>query len=258
MRQHKTIHEIRPVDIVSCRLPTEWGEFRLSALTDPQTGDEHIALTMGIVDDGKPVLARVHSECLTGDGFYSLRCDCGAQLQAAMKAIATDGRGVIIYLRQEGRGIGLINKIRAYALQEKGADTVEANRLLGFAEDMRDYAGAKMLLTAFGISAIHLMTNNPRKIEALQSLGLDVISRIPLHVGQNPHNARYLKTKAEKMGHIPSKQCSMTRINANPAHPAYGIKPQSSHVKTCLDALVSNLGKLLSPKTWKPFSPHKF
>ncbi len=204
MHQCKSVQKIFPHKFANCRLPTEWGEFELCALMDPQTGIEHIALTMGSVDDGKPVLTRVHSECLTGDGFYSLRCDCGPQLQAAMKAIASQGRGVIIYLRQEGRGIGLINKIRAYALQENGADTVEANHILGFPEDMRDYAGVKMLLTALGVSSVHLMTNNPRKIEALRALSINVISRISLHVGENSHNLQYLKTKAEKMGHITS------------------------------------------------------
>ena len=202
MSQPKAILGNRPAEIAGCRLPTQWGEFEMCAMVDAQTGKEHVALTMGTVDDGAPVLARVHSECLTGDSFYSLRCDCGAQLQAAMKAIATHGRGIIIYLRQEGRGIGLINKIRAYALQEKGADTVEANQLLGFPEDMRHYTPAKMLLEALGISSVHLMTNNPHKIEALQSLGINVISRIPLHASQNPHNSRYLKTKVEKMGHM--------------------------------------------------------
>jgi GTP cyclohydrolase II len=197
------MHHDKTAHIISCLLPTQWGEFRLCALDAPYKGEEHIALTMGVVDDGKPVLTRVHSECLTGDCLYSLRCDCGAQLQAAMKAIAAGGRGVIIYLRHEGRGIGLTNKIRAYALQEKGADTVEANRLLGFGEDMRDYTAAKILLDALGISAVHLMTNNPKKIEALQSMGINVVSRIPLHVGQNSHNQRYLETKVEKMGHIP-------------------------------------------------------
>ncbi len=196
------MHQDKTASLVSCSLPTEWGEFKLCALDTPFNNEEHIALVMGVVDDGKPVLARVHSECLTGDTLCSLRCDCGAQLKAAMKAIAVEGRGAIIYLRHEGRGIGLTNKIRAYALQEKGADTVEANRLLGFGEDMRDYTGAQILLSALGISVVHLMTNNPRKIEALQSMGIDVISRIPLHAGQNPHNQVYLKTKVKKMGHI--------------------------------------------------------
>ena len=189
-------------NLVSCDLPTKWGVFRLSAMPGPHTSLEHSALTMGAVDDGEPVLTRVHSECLTGDSFYSLRCDCGAQLQSAMKTIAAKGRGVIVYLRQEGRGIGLANKIRAYSLQESGADTVEANRLLGFPDDLRQYQEAATLLTELGISRIHLMTNNPAKIEALQSLGVDVVGRVPLHAGKNWHNIKYLRTKAEKMGHL--------------------------------------------------------
>lgn len=190
------------IQIVSCRLPTEYGEFDLHALIDSELGEEHVALTMGNVSDGLPVLARLHSECLTGDAFHSLRCDCGAQLQFSMQAIAKEGRGVIVYLRQEGRGIGLVNKIRSYALQENGADTVEANHLLGFADDLRKYDGAKFLLDALGVSAVKLMTNNPKKIDALRELGISVIERIPLHVGKTAHNQKYLATKEEKMGHI--------------------------------------------------------
>ena len=219
MSDYTAVQSQMRMNLITCCLPTKWGEFQLSAMTSQQTELEHIALTMGIVDDGAPVLARVHSECLTGDGFYSLRCDCGSQLQAAMKAIARKKRGVIIYLRQEGRGIGLLNKIRAYSLQEKGADTVEANRILGFPDDLRHYGEAKRLLTALGISAIHLMTNNPEKIEALKSLGIDVIERVPLHAGENQHNFRYLRTKAEKMGHFrgnayEAKQSRLPSVNA--------------------------------------------
>ena len=190
------------IQIVSCRLPTEYGEFALHALNDSELGKEHVALTMGSVGGELPVLTRLHSECLTGDAFHSLRCECGAQLQFAMQAIAKEGRGVIIYLRQEGRGIGLVNKIRSYALQEKGADTVEANHLLGFADDLRKYDGAKCLLDALGVSAVRLMTNNPKKIDALTELGISVTERIPLHVGRTTHNQKYLATKEEKMGHI--------------------------------------------------------
>ena len=189
--------------LVSCKLPTQWGEFRLSAIQDPETKIEHIALTMGDIANGQPVLARIHSECLTGDGFYSLRCDCGPQLQAAMKAIAQEGRGVLVYLRQEGRGIGLMNKIRAYALQDEGADTVEANKLLGLPSDMRRYDGVKMLFNALGISKVRLMSNNPKKIESLGQLGIEVVERIPHHVGLNAINKNYLDTKVEKMGHFP-------------------------------------------------------
>lgn len=186
----------------ACKLPTPWGEFRLSAMPDPETGLELIALTMGDVTGQAPVLTRLHSECLTGDSFFSLRCDCGAQLEAAMIAIATEGRGALIYLRQEGRGIGLINKIRAYALQDAGADTVEANRMLGFPDDLRRYDGAALLLKSLGISSVRLMTNNPQKISALISLGIDVVQRVELHVGANMHNAHYLETKAIRMGHL--------------------------------------------------------
>ncbi len=189
--------------LVSCKLPTQWGEFRLCALQDPETKIEHIALTIGDVANGQPVLTRIHSECLTGDGFYSLRCDCGPQLQAAMKAIAKEGRGVLVYLRQEGRGIGLMNKIRAYALQDEGADTVEANKLLGLPSDMRRYDGVKMLFDALGITKVRLMSNNPKKIESLGNLGIEVVERIPHHVGLNAINKNYLDTKVEKMGHFP-------------------------------------------------------
>ncbi len=168
---------------------------------DEMTGKEHIALTMGNVCDGEPVLARVHSECLTGDALFSLRCDCGAQLQAALKAIAEEGRGVILYLRQEGRGIGLLNKIKAYHLQDGGADTVEANEQLGFAADLRKYDMCHPMLEHLGIGSLCLMTNNPAKVAALEKAGLKIIERKPLQTGRNPHNERYLLTKADKMGH---------------------------------------------------------
>ena len=191
-----------PEALASCRLPTPWGDFQLHAFGDPATGREHAALTMGRVDDGRPVLTRLHSECLTGDGFYSLRCDCGEQLQAAMQKIAEEGRGAIVYLRQEGRGIGLVNKVIAYALQERGADTVEANRMLGFPDDLREYDEAKRLLAALGIASVRLMTNNPAKIDALTALGIPVVDRVPLHITPNPHNTRYLRTKVHRMGHF--------------------------------------------------------
>ena len=197
-------------NLASCLLPTQWGEFQLSAIEDPNTHLEHIALTMGDVGNGAPVLARVHSECLTGDGFYSLRCDCGAQLQAAMKAIAAEGRGVIVYLRQEGRGIGLMNKIRAYALQDQGADTVEANKLLGLPSDARKYDGVKMLFDALHIKKVRLMSNNPKKIEALENFGIEVTERVPLHVGKNPKNLSYIATKVEKMGHFPESEHNLS------------------------------------------------
>ncbi len=182
-------------------LPTPFGEFEMHGFEDIETGKEHIALTMGGVDDGRPVLARVHSECLTGDALFSMRCDCGAQLEAALKAISKEGRGVLLYLRQEGRGIGLMNKIRAYKLQDGGADTVEANEQLGFGADMREYSMCEVILEKLGVETLRLMTNNPRKVEAMEAVGITVIERCPLHTGRNPHNERYLATKAGKLGH---------------------------------------------------------
>lgn len=187
--------------LVTCKLPTQWGEFDLHGLVDVATGAEHAAMSLGTLDDGEPVLTRVHSECLTGDTLYSLKCDCGAQLEAGLKAIAEAGRGVLLYLRQEGRGIGLVNKIRAYALQQAGADTVEANRLLGLPDDARDYAVAADMLRGMGVQRVRLLTNNPAKVDALQRLGIEVVERVPLHTPSNPHNAGYLRTKSRRMGH---------------------------------------------------------
>jgi len=168
-----------------------------------EDGDkEHVVLSMGNVRGGEPVLARIHSECLTGDGLFSLRCDCGAQLQAAMHRISVEGRGVIFYLRQEGRGIGLLNKIKAYNLQDQGCDTVEANERLGFGADMRDYSILKPMIDHLEIGQLKLMTNNPRKIKALQELGVDVVERLAHQPGRNPHNAKYLETKKGKLGHL--------------------------------------------------------
>ena len=174
--------------VASSKLPTAWAEFEMHGFEDSNSDKEHLVLTLGDVSDGEPVLARVHSECLTGDALFSMRCDCGAQLQAALKAIADEGRGALLYLRQEGRGIGLMNKIKAYKLQDKGADTVEANEQLGFGADMRDYAICKVMLEQLNIKRLKLMTNNPRKVNALTDQGIDVVERIPLHTGQNPHN----------------------------------------------------------------------
>lgn len=188
--------------VESSRLPTKWGDFVIHGFEEASTGKEHIALTLGDVAGGEPVLARIHSECLTGDVLHSLRCDCGAQLDAAMTAIAQEGRGVLCYLRQEGRGIGLINKIKAYRLQDNGADTVEANEQLGFGADLRHYDMLTAIFKHLGISRIRLMTNNPRKLAALDAIPVAVTERIPLHTGQNPHNAHYLATKAGKLGHL--------------------------------------------------------
>lgn len=188
--------------VATSRLPTPWAVFDMHGFEDTANGKEHVVLTLGAVDNGQPVLCRLHSECLTGDALFSMRCDCGSQLQAALKKIAEEGRGALLYLRQEGRGIGLLNKIRAYQLQDQGADTVEANERLGFGADLREYDICKAMLDHLHIGAVKLMTNNPRKVQALEQLGIDVSERIALHVGRNPHNQKYLSTKAGKLGHL--------------------------------------------------------
>ncbi|MFB9888116.1 GTP cyclohydrolase II [Balneatrix alpica] len=188
--------------VASSRLPTPWAVFTMHGFADEQSGKEHVVLTLGDLSSGEPLLARIHSECLTGDALFSLRCDCGFQLQAALEKIAKAGRGALLYLRQEGRGIGLLNKIRAYNLQDQGADTVEANERLGFAADQRDYSLCQPMLEHLGIKAVRLMTNNPRKVKAMQQAGVNVVERVPLQVGHNVYNAGYLATKAGKLGHM--------------------------------------------------------
>ena len=188
--------------ITSCRLPTEHGVFQMHGFIDQRTGQEHVALVMGDVADGNAVLSRIHSECLTGDALFSQKCDCGAQLQAAMQAVQAEGRGVIVYLRQEGRGIGLINKIRAYALQDQGLDTVEANLALGLPVDARDFSIAKYIYEHLGVQSVRLLTNNPEKIQTLRDCGIEIVERIPLKVGENPENIGYLNTKADKLHHL--------------------------------------------------------
>ena len=160
-----------------------------------------MVLALGDLSSGQPVLCRIHSECLTGDCLFSLRCDCGPQLQYAMESVAKEGRGIILYLRQEGRGIGLLNKIKAYALQDTGADTVEANVQLGFEPDGRGYEICKPMLDHFDISSLRIMTNNPRKVDALTEMGIDVAEIVPIHTGANPHNESYLAVKFDKLGH---------------------------------------------------------
>ncbi len=185
---------------VAAILPTRYGEFQIRVFTE---GDkEHVALIRGDLTQGGPVLVRLHSECLTGDALFSLRCDCGFQLEAALSMIAAENRGVLLYLRQEGRGIGLTNKIRAYHLQDHGQDTVEANESLGFGADQRDYSFALSMLQALGITDVKLMTNNPRKVNALHDHGIKVVERVPMKFGANPHNQRYLQAKSEKLGHL--------------------------------------------------------
>lgn len=192
--------------VATSRLPTPFGVFDMHGFEEVETGKEHLALTMGEFTDGAPVLLRAHSECLTGDALFSMRCDCGFQLEEALRSVAQAGRGVVLYLRQEGRGIGLLNKIRAYNLQDQGADTVEANEQLGFGADIRDYGMCQPMLEHLGISSIRLMTNNPRKVTALSDAGVTVSERIPIVVGRNPYNIGYLNTKASKLGHYLSHQ----------------------------------------------------
>lgn len=188
--------------VTSSRLPTEWGEFNLYVFKEKSTDKEHLIIAMGDLTTTEPVLLRLHSECLTGDALFSLRCDCGPQLKKALQRIAAEGRGAVLYLRQEGRGIGLINKIRAYHLQDEGADTVEANNQLGFDADEREYEIVKPMLDFFNIRDIRLMTNNPRKVIALEKLGYNVVERIEHRIKPNPYNQYYLQTKALKLGHM--------------------------------------------------------
>jgi len=188
--------------VESARLPTPFGVFELHGFEDSKAGKEHVMLTLGNVADGEPVLIRIHSECLTGDALFSLRCDCGPQLEAALERIGREGRGILLYLRQEGRGIGLTNKIRAYKLQDEGRDTVEANVHLGFDADLRDYTVCRIMLDHAGAKRLRLMTNNPRKVDALKALGFDCVERIPHEVVANPHNEHYLAVKKGKLGHM--------------------------------------------------------
>ena len=188
--------------VAEASLPTRYGDFLAVAYKSAIDPDEHVALIRGELDGDQPVLVRVHSECLTGDVFHSLRCDCGEQIDLAMKAIADESRGVFLYMRQEGRGIGLHNKIRAYALQDQGLDTVEANEALGFESDIRDYGIGAQILADIGVRNIRLLTNNPRKVIGLEGYGLQVVETVPIVCKPNPRNRRYLETKREKMGHL--------------------------------------------------------
>ena len=195
-------HEKLVQKITETRLPTRFGEFTAVAYRSIVDPAEHVALVKGDVSGDEPVLVRVHSECLTGDVFESLRCDCGDQIRLAMQKISEEGRGVFLYMRQEGRGIGFHNKLRAYALQDQGLDTVEANVALGFAPDLRDYGIGAQILAELGLHNIRLLTNNPKKVVGLESYGLKIVEIVPLLASPNPYNIRYLETKQEKMGHL--------------------------------------------------------
>jgi len=187
--------------VASAKLPTDLGEFTIHAFESQIDGETHVALVRGEIGDGRNVMVRVHSKCLTGDVFHSARCDCGLQLHTAMRRIAKEGRGVLLYLNQEGRGIGLANKLRAYELQDQGFDTVEANERLGFKADQRDYGIGAQVLRDLGVRSMRLLTNNPRKFVGLEGYGLSVVKSIPLEVAVSEHTRRYLKTKKEKLGH---------------------------------------------------------
>jgi 3,4-dihydroxy 2-butanone 4-phosphate synthase/GTP cyclohydrolase II len=200
--QHRMRTERLVRKIAEANLPTSYGGFRIHAFESLIDGQHHVALVMGEMRTGEPVLARVHSQCLTGDIFASSRCDCGAQLHTALERIAAEGRGVLLYLRQEGRGIGLVHKIMAYELQDQGKDTVEANEALGFKADQRDYGIGAQILVELGVRRLLLMTNNPRKFVGLEGYGLAIVGRVPIEMPASEESRRYLRTKKEKLGHL--------------------------------------------------------